>query len=136
MKLHRSLNPRFTPILFIPVADVAAALIFFFLLSGTFLLQPGISVDVPRSPFVLSPQRNPRVVSITSAPAPAIYFENSRLTAAELASRLANRSEDTTLIIKSDRSAPVELVVEVSNVAIAAGCTVVLATAEPNPPPE
>lgn len=133
MKLHRSLNPRFTPILFIPVADVAAALIFFFLLSGTFLLQPGIAVDVPRSPFVLAPQRNPRVVSITSAPAPAIYFENQRVTAAELATRLAEHSEDTTLIIKSDRAAPVELVVAVSTVAIAAGCTVVLATSESNP---
>ncbi len=133
MKLRRSLNPRFTPILFIPVADVAAALIFFFLLSGTFLLQPGIAVDVPRSPFVLAPQHNPRVVSITSPPAPAIYFENARLSPDELGTRLAEHSEDSTLIIKSDRAAPVELVVTVSNVAITAGYTVVLATAEPGP---
>ncbi len=133
MKLRRSLEPRFTPILFIPVADVAAALIFFFLLSGTFLLQPGIAVEVPASPFVLAPQHNPRVVSVTSAPAPAIYFENERLTVDQLATRLADRTEDATVIIKSDRAAPVELVVAVSNVALAAGCTVVLATSEPAP---
>ncbi len=120
--------------LFVPIADVSAALLFFFLLSGTFLLQPGIAIDVPRSPFILEPQRNPLVVSITSAPAPAIYFENRRVSPDEFRARLTSQPTDATIIVKADKAAPVDLLVAVSNVAMSAGCTVVLATSdEPAP---
>ncbi len=130
MKLQRNLSPRFTTLLFVPIADVAAALLFFFLLSGTFLLQPGIAIDVPRSPFVLAPQRNPLVVAITSAPAPAIYFENRRVTPDQFSARLTGLPPDATIIVKADRAAPVDLLVAVSSAAISAGCAVVVATSE------
>ncbi len=131
MKLQRTLNPGFALLLLLPVADVAAGLLLFLLLSGGFLLQPGVAVKVPDSPFLLAPQRDPSVVSITGAPVPAIYFDTRRMDSDELGSRLAAIHGNTrTLIIKADRRAPVELLVKVVNTAVAHGFSVVLATSD------
>lgn len=131
MKLHRRPQPQFALAPFIPALSVAGLLGFFFLLGGTILLQPGISVQVPSSPFLLAPQRNPQVVAVTAAPVPGIYFDNRRVTLEELDGLLGkSRGDSRTIIIKADRESPVELVVEVSNLAIKRGFHVVLATAE------
>jgi len=131
VKLHRTLNPRFGPLLFVPFANVAAGVLIFLLLSNGFLLQPGVAVKVPDSPFLLAPQQDPRVVSITGDPVPAIYFDNRRVNATELGERLAAiQGHARTLIIKADRRAPVEMLVAVVNAAVTHGFSVVLATAE------
>ena len=132
MKLHRRPVPHFGMVVFIPVLTVGALLVFFVLLGGTFLLQPGISVRVPTSPFLLAPQRNPKVVAITSAPVPGIFYDNMRVNADQLATMLdASTGVSSTLVIKADRLAPVELVVQVFTMATDQGYNVVLATAEP-----
>jgi len=131
VKLQRTLHPSFSLLLLLPVADVAAGLLLFLLLSGGFLLQPGVAVKVPDSPFLLAPQRDPSVVSITGAPVPAIYFDNRRMDAAEFGDRLAKVHGNTrTLIIKADRRAPVDLLVQVVNAAVTHGFSVVLATSD------
>jgi len=131
VKLQRTLQPSFSLLLLLPVADVAAGLLLFLLLSGGFLLQPGVAVKVPDSPFLLAPQRDPSVVSITGAPVPAIYFDNRRMDAAEFGNRLAKVHGNTrTLIIKADRRAPVDLLVQVVNAAVTHGFSVVLATSD------
>lgn len=131
MKLRRSSTPNFGMLLFVPLVDVAAALLFFFLLSGTFLLQPGIAVKVPASPFILAPQRDPLIASITGEPSPAVYFDNQKIDPADLASQLVSDSPGSrTLIIKADERAPVDLLVRVVNVAITRGFSVVLATSD------
>jgi biopolymer transport protein ExbD len=71
------------------------------------------------------------VVSITAEPLPAIYFDNHKVDAHELDAQLASLHEGAhTIIIKADRRAPVDLLVQVTNVAVARGFSVVLATAE------
>jgi len=132
VKLQRRPVPQFGMVVFIPVLTVGALLVFFVLLGGTFLLQPGISVRVPTSPFLLAPQRNPKVVAITSAPVPGIFYDNTRVNADQLATMLdASAGVSNTLVIKADRLAPVELVVQVFTMATDQGYNVVLATAEP-----
>lgn len=131
MKLQRTLNPSFALLLLLPVADVAAGLLLFLLLSGGFLLQPGVAVKVPDSPFMLAPQRDPSVVSITGEPLPAIYFDNRKMDPGELGDRLDSvHGKARTLIIKADRRAPVALLVQVVNAAVTHGFSVVLATSE------
>lgn len=131
MKLERSpgLHPA---LMFIaPSLDVVLALIFFIVLSTSFLLQPGVEVSVPDSPFLLAPQRDPLVVSIAEAPVSAIYFENEQVTLEELRERLAKRpSRNNTIIVKSDRRAPVEKLAEVLNVSLGMGYPTVVATGE------
>ncbi len=131
MKLERSpgLHPA---LMFIaPSLDVVLALIFFIILSTSFLLQPGVEVSVPDSPFLLAPQRDPLVVSIAAPPISALYFENEQVTIEELRERLERRpSRNNTIIIKSDRLAPVEQLAGVMNITLGMGYPTVVATSE------
>ena len=74
MKLSRTVSHN--PALFnlIPLVNVVFLLLIFFALSTTFVLQPGIAVTLPYSSYSLAPQRNPQIVSITSAPCPRFIF--------------------------------------------------------------
>lgn len=131
MKLVRSpgLHPAF---LFVaPALDVVLSLIFFIVLSTSFLLQPGVAVSVPDSPFLLAPQREPQVVSVTAAPLTAVYFENEQVSIEVLRERLtASEGRKRTVIIKADRLAPFDLVARVMAVALELGYPTVIATNE------
>lgn len=131
MKLVRTpgLHPA---LLFIaPALDVVLVLIFFIVLSTSFLLQPGIAVSVPESPFLLAPQRDPQVVSITAFPLSAIYFEDGEVSVAQLRERLsAQRGRTRTVVIKADRQAPFDQIARVAGVAVELGFPTVMATTE------
>lgn len=131
MKLRRGI--RFQPgFLFLtPILDLGFVLGLFIILSTPFLLQPGVAVSVPASPFLLAPQKNPAVLSITGPPKPSIFFENHEVTKAELALRLTAEAAPGTLVIKADKSATYDLLMEVATIALEAGVPVVLATETP-----
>ena len=118
-------------IAFAPALALALILIFFLLLSATFLLQPGVAVNVPRSPFLLSPQRNPRIISVTAPPLSAIFFENEEVSLSRLREALQKmQGRSQTIIIKADGRALYENIIAVMNAALETGFPVVLATAE------
>lgn len=131
MKLQRS--PTLHPaLMFIaPALDVVLVLIFYIILSTSFLLQPGVAVSVPDSPFLLAPQRNPLIISIVAAPLSAVYFENEETNLEELQKKLrARTSRNHTLIIKTDRHAPFEKLAAVMNISLGLGYPTVIATSE------
>lgn len=131
MKLTRS--PSLNPALFnlIPLVNVIFLMLIFYALSNTFVLKPGIAVTLPYSPYNLSPQRNPQIVSITAAPGPAIYFHEQKVTPDELNKALAdNRIKNKTLIIKADRTTPWELVMQITNIGCQRGFSVNYATSD------
>ncbi len=132
MKLRRSYAPVAAPLLFLaPALEVVLILIFFLLLSRSFLLQPGIAVAVPQSPFILSPQRNPQIVSVTAPPLSAVFYDNEEMDIARLRERLqSSRGRSQTIIIKADKHALYENIVAVTNIALELGFPVVLATSE------
>ncbi|MBU6182360.1 MAG: biopolymer transporter ExbD [Verrucomicrobia bacterium] len=131
MKLERTPGPHPALMFIAPSLDVVLVLVFFLVLSTSFLLQPGISVDVPDSPFLLAPQRDPLVVSVLAPPVSAAYFENERVDAAQLRKKLADRpSRNNTIIIKADREAPFERVSEILNISLGLGYPTVIATSE------
>ena len=131
MKLARSagLHPALLSIA--PALNVILLLVFFIVLSTSFLLQPGVAVAVPDSPFLLAPQRDPRVVSVTAPPLSAVYFENGQVSLDALRAELSSqRARITTVVIKADRQAPLDLVSQVINIALELGYPTVLATSE------
>ena len=131
MKLVRTPEPHPALIFVAPALDVVLILVFFLLLSTSFLLQPGVSVSVPDSPFLLAPQRNPQVVSVTAAPTSAVYFENQQVSFELLRSKLESQpGRNRTLIIKADRLAPFDLIAHVMAVSLELGYPTVLATSE------
>ena len=131
MKLLRSPAPHPVLIVFAPALGLGLILVFFLLLSKTFLLQPGVAVEAPRSPFLLSPQRNPRIVSVTAPPLSAIFFENEEVGLAGLRKALQEiKGRTQTIIIKANKRALYENVSAAMNAALEAGFPVVLATTE------
>jgi biopolymer transport protein ExbD len=131
VKLRRSPVPNPVLIAFAPALALALILIFFLLLSTTFLLQHGVAVNVPRSPFLLSPQRNPRIISVTAPPLSAIFFENEEVSLSRLREALQKmQGRSQTIIIKADGRALYENIIAVINAALETGFPVVLATAE------
>ena len=122
MKLTRTTQNPFGWLYVVPLIDIVFLLIFFFLLSSNFVLQPGISVSVPFSRFTLGPQVNQEIVSITGGAVPAIYFRDQKTTLTQLGPLFeAAKRDGRSIIIKADRLTPYELVIAVTNVALEHG---------------
>jgi biopolymer transport protein ExbD len=117
----------------VPAINVAFLLIFFLLLSSNFILQPGVAVSLPFSPFTLGPLQNQQIISITGGGAPAIYFRDQKTTLEKIGPLLdAAKRENRSIVIKADRLTPYELVIAVTNAALEHGITsVALATSPP-----
>ncbi|MBA3962968.1 MAG: biopolymer transporter ExbD [Chthoniobacterales bacterium] len=130
MRLTRTTTISFGWLYVFPLLDVLFLLIFFFLLSSNFVLQPGISVTVPFSRFTLSPQPNQQIISITGGPSPAIYLRDQKVTLEQLGAGLdVTKREGRSVVIKADRLVSYDLVMAVTNAALERGITsVALAT--------
>lgn len=132
MKLARTItyNPAFFTV--VPLIHVLLLPFVFFSLGSTFVLQPGLAVNLPLSSYSLAPQQNPEVVSIISGAVPTLYHRDERVTLDQFKKNLSVVvARERSLIIKADRGTPYALVVEVMNEALSQGFSVVLATAEP-----
>src|SRR5262249_24964515 len=132
MKLIRTKQYQFGLLLIFPLLDVAFLMIFFLLLSSNFVLQPGISVNVPFSKFMLAPQIKYQIISITSGA--TLYFRDQKVSFDDRGPQLeVARKEGLSIIIKVDRYPPYETVFRVANLALEHGVpSVALAT----PPPK
>ena len=129
MKLNRTVHLNPFLIFIIPLIDLFFVLLLLFLISSTFLVHPGISVNLPFSKFTLGPQNNPVIVSITASPFPVIYYRDQQVRLEELARRLAeDHAADRSIIIQADRLTPQGSVIEVMNLCLEKGYSVVLAT--------
>jgi biopolymer transport protein ExbD len=129
MKLNRTVHLNPFLIFIIPLVDLFFLLLLLFLISSTFLVHPGISVNLPFSKFTLGPQNNPVIVSITASPFPVIYYRDQQISLEELARRLAeDHAADRSIIIQADRLTPQGSVIEVMNLCLEKGYSVVLAT--------
>lgn len=134
MKLSRTSKISFGWLFVFPVLDIVFLLIFFFLLSSNFILQPGISVTVPFSRFTLGPQPNQQIISITGGPNPAIYLRDQKVTLAQLGPALdATKRERRSIVIKADRTVSYDLVMAVTNAALERGITSVALATTPQP---
>ena len=130
MRLRRTKEPGHSFFFLAPALSTGLCLIFFLLIGGTLLLQPGIAVKVPRAPFLLVPHHDPYVVSITGSPLPTIFFDNQEVSLEEFQQKLTAHDTHGSLIIKADRQAPYDLLVQVMTVGINNGFLVILATSD------
>ncbi len=130
MKLQRT--SRYNPELFnlVPLINVLFLAVAFATLARTFVLQPGLSVNLPTSPFTLANQRNAQVVSITAGALPSIYYQDRRVELAELEAALAKAGlKNRSLIIRADKAVPYEVVSDVMNAGLRQGYSVAVAAA-------
>lgn len=128
MKLQRT--SRQNPELFnlVPLINVLFLALAFATLARTFVLQPGLSVNLPSSPFTLNNQRHAQVVSITAGALPSIYFQDRRIELPELEAALARQGvKNRSLIIRADKAVPYEVVSNVMNAGLRQGYSVAVA---------
>jgi len=129
MRLPRCRESGGPQLIMAPAAAAMLALAFFLLMQGNFMLQPGVSLKVPDSPFLLLPQQDPEIVSVTGAPLPRIYHGNHAVSPEDLEKELRATNRTGSLIIKADRLAPYDLLLRILSVGVRCGYTVVLASA-------
>ena len=118
-RLHR--RPAVLPNL-LPLIDVVLLLLIFFMISSTFVVQPGIQVNLPKS--TIAERREPEDVTLILTREKALYLNDRRVTVPELWGRLVDmyrRRPDLMLVIKADRQVPHGSVVEVMDIAKQAG---------------
>jgi biopolymer transport protein ExbD len=101
----------------------------FFLLGSSFVMQPGVEVDLPRGLMGLGSPIDRRVLTITAAG--EIYFENQKTDLAGLGPQLeafARKGVDRAIIIKADIRVPHGMVMGVLEKVLAGGLNAVIAT--------
>ncbi|MDE1170760.1 MAG: biopolymer transporter ExbD [Verrucomicrobium sp.] len=150
MRLPRRLPYLRGPLEAAPAVTVVLLLLFFFILSTSFVLQPGIKVELPRSPwgsgvsaqspivtvFMSSPQ--PDENGVAQPRRPMLFFNDEIIQMPDLEERLeklghgAAPGPGRALMIKADRDVPNGVLVEIMNRAMAQKWSVVLATRRPD----
>ena len=95
-----------------PLIDVIFLLLIFFMLTSSFILQPGIKVNLPAAiTSKIVPKENLEILINNKD---HIYISKTRITVDELTSRLRMASkQETPVLIRSDKKASLGKVVKV-----------------------
>ena len=141
--LNRRLQPLHGLIDLAPVVTVVLLLLLFFLLSSSFVLQPGIKIDPPRSSFWSGTPSSRLIVAVTLAPPqvdangvmqprqPILYFNDQIVTLDGLQAaldKLPTSRNTPALVLKADKDVPLDVVTDIMNVAFAHRLSIHLAT--------
>jgi len=123
---RRQLRPRksvFKGVLGVaPLVDVALLVLIFFMANSSFVLQPGIIVDLPEAEFVAGTAYGDMIVTVSQQG--FVFFNDEKTSLEGLSSAFANafdRSADQTLIIQADRGVSHDTVVRIYDMAQKAG---------------
>lgn len=101
-----------------PLIDVVLMLVIFFMLTTTFVLAPGIKVDLPKGSSVQRAQETDQVVVVTKEG--DVYYRDERVDLATLQAALHQSKQeqpDLRVVIKADKSALHGRVVDIMDMA-------------------
>lgn len=104
-----------------PLIDVVFQLLIFFMLTSSFIFQPGIKINLPKA--VTSEVLHEYNIVITITSQNLIYLENKAITSNELTKKLEKEVAPgkKPVLIKADRKASLGRVVEVWDICRASG---------------
>ena len=130
--LTRRLQPLRGLVDLVPVVNVVLLLLLFLVLSSSFVLQPGIKVDPPRSSFGVGMPSSRLIVAVTLAPQqfdaqgvplkrqPILYFNDEIITLDGLRAALDQLPPSRitpSLVLKADKDVPLDLIAGIIDVA-------------------
>ncbi len=144
MKLRRNLLLVKGAVDMTPLIDVVFLLLVFFMLSRSFILQPGLRIEIPRSLWGQGIQTNNLVITVlleaekrdpvtgtVMKREPLYFFNDEHMSLETLRTSLKKirpGKNSATLVLKSDQAVPNGVVVNLMNLALSQGFSVVLAT--------
>lgn len=103
-----------------PLIDVVFLLLVFFMLTSSFIFQPGIKINLPKALTSEVIQRENLIIVITAGS--ALYIKERRINPEELSSRIKIAArESKPILIKADRKASLGKVVEIWDMCRAEG---------------
>lgn len=118
----------------IAAIDVLFLLLIFFLLGSSFVLQPGVKVELPFSTSTMHPKPNMVVITIQAGSPPLIFYNGAKVEFNELDSliNLAFKDDkniiEKTSIIQADKNVSFGIVFEISNLLLQKGFELSYAT--------
>lgn len=115
-------NRSITAFSFISLADVVLLLLIFFLLSSTFIVQPGIKVRLPKART--KEQESERNILVTLTKDGDLYLGDESVDFEALPARLYSmllEKPDQLIVLRADRDVPLSKAVQVLDVAKSAG---------------
>lgn len=118
MRVRRAMTPM-TSVNLIPMIDVVLNLVFFFMVTTTFVVAPGIALTLPTS--TTSEPVAVGKLTITVVSESEVYLDSEPYTMVTLSERLASYSEEEkgktkSVVIEGDRTIPYSLMVDVLDV--------------------
>jgi biopolymer transport protein ExbD len=139
--LTRRLQPLHGLIDLAPMVNVVLLLLCFFLLGSSFVLQPGIKVDPPRSVIAVGTPASNLICAVAMGPQrtdasgavlrdPVLYFNDQIVTLDGLRAQLDALPASRVMpnfVIKADKEVPVSLITQITDIA-AQRFSVVIAT--------
>ncbi|NWF49527.1 MAG: biopolymer transporter ExbD [Ignavibacteriaceae bacterium] len=105
------------------LTDIVMLLLIFFLLTSQFVLQTGVKIKLPGSKLNEKSLPSELVVTITAEQQIFAGSEKLAVTPEQLVSKLIelkNKSNQENLIIRADKTVPIELIIKVIDAAKAA----------------
>jgi len=108
-KRHMELEHGLRQIDIAPLIDMVFQLLIFFMLTSTFIMQPGIKVNLPKAVTSQIIKKENLVLTISSEN--VLYLEDKVVTLKELRSEL--KKSKRPILIKADKKAEVGRVVDV-----------------------
>jgi biopolymer transport protein ExbD len=128
----RSENRLVAQFSFASLPDIVMLLLVFFLLSSSFVAQPGIKVQLPKAETAESPvDRN---ITVTLTEQGQIFLNAEQVTLQNLEQKVAGllgSVEDKMVVIRADRQVTIQSTVQVIDVVKAAGATRFLIATQP-----
>ncbi len=131
MKLKRHVEFEKGQLDIAPLIDVVFLLLIFFMLTSSYIFQPGIKINLPKAVTSEVIREKDLVVSVNAEN--QIYFNNRSITLQKLRPHLEKAAaEDWPLLIKADRQASLGKVVQIRDMSREAGLTQInIATNQP-----
>lgn len=114
------------------LTDIVLLLLIFFLLSSSFVIQPGIKVQLPKSER--TEQETQRQIVITLTEKGQIFLNDKSVTVETLGSGLAQMlatSQLDMVVIKADRTVSLQSAIQVMDIAKGVGANRLLIATEP-----
>lgn len=109
---------------FSSLTDIVLLLLIFFLLSSTFIIQPGIKVKLPVSDTAES--TNEKSITITLTKKGLIYLNNNQVSITDLPARwnqLMTINPEQAIIIRADKGVTIEQTVAILDIGKKVGAT-------------
>ncbi len=104
----------------ISMADIVLLLLIFFLLTSSYLIQPGIKVQLPRA--ITKEALSEEKVSIIITKSGAVYLEDKPVDILRLPYLLRD-VKDRTILIKADRGVTIDMAVRVMDMVRRSGAS-------------